>query len=384
MWRYVVKLAALGLALIATGCVSGAQVPAVHEPLESEKWRQCAGDMTEPKGVVIDLSLDAKAMLCRGVYFGATGKVEEGLELLAESAVRDKVDHRPYYMAGKILTREKRYEEALTAFERAAKRFPAMKIPSERLAESLYKEKGREEALVFLDKAVERDLCSYGCQQFYAVLLREAGDIGRAESNYLAMIKSHADEPAAYVGLASLYNGKGNHKREAEMLSRARSTSRYVDLTKAERAGINYSLAFAYYQLDNYAEAAVAVKDSLAEREDSADAHLLAGWIELKRDHPEKALQSFEKASELNSRLGPAYTGAGDANIALEKFSEGRDAYEKARDLQPTDVVVVLKLAYAAARSGDTQEAERLLNTAKALDSENLPQDLVEKVTGLL
>ena len=383
VYRWLNTAAVVCLFVVA-GCVSGAKIPGVHEPLDSEKWSLCAGDMGEQDAVVIDLSLDAKTMLCRGVFFASSGRIEEGLELLAESAVRDKEDHRAYYLSGRILTGERRYEEALTAFERAAARFSAMKVPTERLARSLYRDKGSDEARIFLSKAVERGLCSYGCKRLYATLLSEAGDRKQAEVNYLAMIKNQPDEPAAYVGLARLYNKDGNHQKESEMLARARTSARFVDLTKAERANVNYALAFANYKLGQYAEAAVAIKDSLADREDAPDAHLLLGWIELKREQPEKALVSFEKAFGLNQRLGPAYAGAGDANATLEKFAEARTAYEKARDLQPTDVVVVLKLAYATARAGDKREAKRLLEMAEAFGSDNLPPNLKQKVAEVL
>jgi len=242
----------LTTAFFATlGCAPAVSLPSVHEALDSAQWSRCAGELElrEATAMIDDLTLDSKTLFCQGVALAATGKVDEGLELLTESGVRDKEDHRPHYLSGRILAEAGRYEEALSAFERSAKRFPTMEVPSERLARSLMEAGKTDEARIFLGKTLERELCPYGCQGLYARLLKEAGQPEEAQAVYEGMIELEPEEPAAFVGLASLANQAGDHAEEASRLSAATLAKKFSELRESERADIFYSLAFAHYNV---------------------------------------------------------------------------------------------------------------------------------------
>jgi tetratricopeptide (TPR) repeat protein len=384
--RFLLSAGLIAAAAALGGCGAGVRLPSVQEPISSRAWRDCAGELAGREAVALidDLTLDSKTLLCEGVVAAADGKIDEAVDLLTESGVRDKADHRPHYLMGRILADAGRYEEALAAFERSQKRFASMEAPSERIGRTALEKKGPDEARRFLDMANGRGLCPYGCKGLLADLRRKAGLEADAEALYGQMAKDEPDEPAAYVGLASLRNGKGLYAQEAELLARARDAVHFADLSPAQRADVLYGLGFASYNAGQLAQAGTAIDAALALDGTRAGWHVLAGWIDLKSGSADKALAAFEKARSIDPRLAAAHTGAGDSLVAAGKPGEAVASFEKARDLDPTNAVIVLKLALAKALAGDKDAARGLVAEARAIDKEHLPPELMQRLDTLL
>ncbi len=381
MWVISVSLLVMGAA-----CTPSVNMPPVHEPLDSEEWKKCASKLAEQEAttMIADLTLDSKTMVCQGVVLAVSGEVEKALEMLSESALRDKEDHRPHYLAGRILAENARYEEALTEFERASKRFPTIEIPAERIGRKLEKENKLDEARIFLGKALERNLCSYGCKGVLARLHHKSGDDDKARNVYKQMTKDDPTEPAGFVGLAGIANRAGEYREEARFLEKAMRAKKFSELSGSQKADIHYSIAFANYNSEEYAAAAQSIKEANALVNDRADWHVLAGWIDMKRNRPETALSSFKRATDFDSNLAAAHAGEGDARMALNEAERARFAYEKAKELDATNSVYILKLAWAAAVLKDFDSARGLVDEAARLDKEHLPPELLKKVTDLL
>ena len=377
-------LAVIAIALAA--CGPGVQLPGVHEPLDSDEWRRCAGELAdrEEMSLIDDLTLDSKTLLCQGVVLAADGELERALELLTEAGVRDPEDHRPHYLRGRILAENGRYEEALTAFERSQDRFPEMQVPTERLGRKVREKDGDAPARRFLQLARERELCPYGCLGLLAELHHDAGEDDRAERVYERMVELDPAEPAAYVGLARLANAAGDHMAESELLTEATRAGHFSSLSEARQADIHYAHAFSRYNVRKLKGAAASIERALALRDDRADWHVLAGWIQLALGDPVAALTEFDRAIEMDPGLAAARAGRGDALVETGAADEAVGAYERARERDPADAVIVLKLAYAVAVEGDIERAADLVDEAAALDAEHLPPDLLGKVTELV
>ncbi len=383
----IVPLSVLAaVTLVAAACGPGVNLPGVHEPLDSKEWKRCAEDLSRRESISLidDLTLDASTLLCRGVVLAASGKIEEGLELLNEAGVRDKEDHRPHYLAGRILGENKRYEEALTAFERSQARFAEIEVPTERLGRQVREKDGDDAAKRFLLLADKRDLCPYGCQGLLGELLHAAGETDEAEKIYKKMVKADPAEPAAYVGLARIANSRGDHTAESDLLTRATKAGKFSELSKTQQADLHYSHAFSRYNARKFTGAAASMERAFALAEGPADWRVLAGWIQLKLGKADAALSEFDKAVAKDGKLAAARTGCGDALLELGRGPEARAAFEKARELDPADAVIVLKLALVVAVEGDLAGAQVLFDEATRLDSARLPQDLVQKVRALI
>jgi tetratricopeptide (TPR) repeat protein len=377
------------LSVVTAGCGPSVQLPPVQEPLDSSAWERCSGELDElqdpdaPK-MAEELTTSNKTMICRGVVAAAKGNVEEGLEILNEAAIKDKTDHRPLYLAGRILAQQGRYEEALTAFERSAKRFPSIEVPTERIGRKLEGKESSEAALAFLQMARDRQLCPYGCMGFIAKLYQRNGEHEKAEATYVEMIHEAPGEPAAYVGIAGLRNQAGDYGEEVKMLEQAEKAKHFKDLSNGQKADIYHSLAFACYNAQEFGSAQIAVERALAIKKDRPEWLVLAGWIEMKQGRPEVAERWFAKARLADSGFAAAHEGIGDAKIEMGKVHQAIGAYRRAADIDPTSTVYMLKLAYAHALIGDRDAAARLVADATHLNRDHLPEELLSKVAPLL
>ena len=373
-------------ALALAGCTPGLAMPPVNEPLDSAAWEACAGEAEARESVAMidDLTLDARRLVCRGAALAGDGEIEEALDLLTEAGVRDKKDHRPHYLAGRILAEQGRYEEALTAFQKAAERYPSMEVPTERLGRQVLARDGEAAAAAFVTKADERGLCPYGCQGLRAELCHRAGDDAAAKAIYEKMVADRPDEPQAYVGLAALANAAGDHLAESELLTKATEAKLFAELGPEARANIHYSHAFARYNARKYKGAQKSIERAIELVPDRADWWVLAGWIALKLEDPAVALVKFEKAAALDEKLAAAQAGRGDAMLALGRTADAATAYRRAQDLDPQSAVILLKLAVAVAKGGDLEAAKALMEQAIALDKDHLPADLLKEVSALV
>jgi tetratricopeptide (TPR) repeat protein len=382
--RVVLNIIIGSLSAGALACMPAANLPGVLEPLDSPKWQQCADDLAARSEVAMidDIALRSETLICQGMAIFNEGNVDVALDRLNEAGVKDKKDHRPLYLSGRILVEARRYEEALTAFEKSWRRYPAMEVPSERIGRTIKDVEipGNETAVSFLKHAIERKLCPYGCKGLLAEIYHETGMKTEAGQIYEEMIFDNPDEPAAYVGLARMRNSIEDFWGEAEQLERALKCGKFKELTIKEQADLYYSQAFAWYNAKELNAALDSIKKGIELDAKNADWFVLNGWVELKRDNAAQALIAFDKAMALNPNLAVAHAGIGDAQLLLGSLEKAVESYDQAHQLDSHDPVIKLKRGFAAAKSGDLDTAELMLEGAERLGGARLPADLVAKV----
>jgi len=380
------RLGATVAACLLLGCVPSVRMPSVLEPIESPAWKTCAGQLAdrEAAGLIDDLTLDSKTLLCRGVVLAQAGQVEKSLEVLEEASVRDRTDHRAHYLKGRILAAAGRYEEALAAFDRSARLFPTLEIPTERLGREIADKSGPERAVVFLEVARERKLCPASCEAYLARLYHETRRDDRAEAIWRALVQKTPDEPTAYVGLATLVSARNDFAAEADLLAQAVLAAKFAELPAARRAEILHGRAFALYNAKRHDEAAKVIDEATALDDGHADWHVLAGWIDLARGDAAAALGSFELAGQRDPRLVAADVGRADALTALGRLVDARAVLTVARQREPGNGIIVLKLARVVALGGNKDEAARLVDEAVRLAPDNLPGELVDELNRLI
>jgi len=372
-------------AALLSGCAPAVKLPSVLEPLSSTQWKSCADEaaMRESMSMIDDMTLDAKTLLCRGVVAAADGKTDEGLDMLNRAAVQNDDDYRAHYLTGRVLAEAGRYEEALSAFERSAKRNPQMEVPTERLGRSIMEKNGDKEALGFLVKADGRSLCPYSCKGLLARLYHRTGDDEKAKSIYNRMLLDNPGDPNAHVGIAAIQNGSSDYESESDSLTRAVESAGFLSLSTGEQAAIHYSHAFARYNARKFKGAAKSIERAL-KLEFHPDWLLLAGWIQLKLEDPAMALVQFDKAIAADEKLAPAYAGKGDALLSLRRASDAVDAFKIACERDEKSALFQLKLAFALATDGDNTGARAALDKALEMDGAHLPGDLVQKVRKMI
>ncbi|MBN2718412.1 MAG: tetratricopeptide repeat protein [Deltaproteobacteria bacterium] len=370
----------------AIACSPPIMLPPVQEPLDSVAWKNCAAEAEARTGrsMIDDITKDSPALMCKGVALSNEKKHEdEAVEMLTESALLDKADYRPYWLSGRVLTRAGRYEEALTHFSRAKKRAPNMEVPVVKLAQMVVEERGDLEAMLFLEKARERDMCTFSCRGMLADQYHKAGRVDDAKKIYKDMIDENPDDPEAYIGLARISNVAREFDKEADYLREAIKSKGYDALDEERQATLYFSEAFALYNAEKYKTAKKRLEKAMR-TQSPAEWLLLAGWIELKLGESAMALIQFEKAIKKNDKLAAAHAGAGDAAKALGNLKDARDFYRQATTLDPTNGVDRLKLAAVYIDRKEYDKAETQLDDAIKLGEDKLPPKLLQQVKDAL
>jgi len=235
-------------ALLISACSPALSLPPASEALDSRRWSDCAATAAEREGrsLIDDATMDRDRLLCDGVVTAVRdGHVDDGLDMLSHAAILDDGDHRAHLLRARILEGNGRFEEALSAFERAHARNDRIDIPSEDLARRVRELHGDAAAIYFAKQAEVRGLCAFGCRAFLAGLLRDAGDVEEAETRFNALLSEDRSQPAPFVGLAAIRHRTGEFDKEAALLKEASGSDGFASLPSEQQAEIHFKEAFA-------------------------------------------------------------------------------------------------------------------------------------------
>lgn len=116
------------------------------------------------------------------------------------------------------------------------------------------------------------------------------------------------------------------------------------------------------------AAAETALDRALALSPRNAQAFALKGFLLAARNRPREAIDWFDRAIAIDSRLGNAWFGRGLCKIRTGQSRAGRDDLEVAAALEPNRAVLRSYLGKAFSHAGDNTRATKELELAKNLD----------------
>ena len=103
------------------------------------------------------------------------------------------------------------------------------------------------------------------------------------------------------------------------------------------------------------------VEDALTENPNSSKLWRARGVLLGRQSRHQDALRCFERSIECNGLFFSAWYHKGVALTQLEQYPEAAEAYEKARELVPTDASTIYNLALIRHALGQVDETRRLL-----------------------
>jgi tetratricopeptide (TPR) repeat protein len=150
------------------------------------------------------------------------------------------------------------------------------------------------------------------------------GNVEQAEVNYLAAINEQSQNADALLGMARVYQSKGNSKAALEYLGRAKEFL-------AGSPDRLYKFAVAAFGLNLSDEAIQALKSAIAVRRDEPSYYLVLGIVQLTLKNPDlqDAEASFRECLKLQPDNAQAQLHLGYVLLKQKKYAEARVWLEK-------------------------------------------------------
>ncbi|MFZ5482854.1 MAG: tetratricopeptide repeat protein [Pseudomonadota bacterium] len=236
----------------------------------------------------------------------------------------------PWLMLSDLSAFEGRLDQALAEVGAGLKRFPDHPGLLAREAELLLADDRVVEAMAASDAALDRDFTSAEAWRVRAEIAKREGDASTALSAYDLALAMKPDDDRAWFG------------RGAALAERDRFDAARTDLDRAitlNPAGLGYQgeLGALYTAMAEYPEADAAYRQALAASPADYVAQTGLGVLELKRGHPDKALEHLLKAGVMEPRYARAHVYTAVAYWQLGDHRQAREELARASALDDKD-----------------------------------------------
>jgi TolB-like protein/tetratricopeptide (TPR) repeat protein len=201
------------------------------------------------------------------------------------------------------------------------------------------------------------------------VLLGQRSPVAMASAvqAFQSAIRMDSSFAPAYAGLADAYSliAPFGARRPREVFPLARAAAERalaLDSTLAE-AHTSLGIVSMFYDWD-WAAAGTHLKRAIALNPSLAEGHLFYAWYQLFRGQTDRALAEVTKANDLDQLSAVIMTRRGNILQFLGRHDQAIPIYRKALALDSTFFGLRVELAYSLLRTGQREEARRMLPNA--------------------
>ncbi|MEW6618965.1 MAG: tetratricopeptide repeat protein [bacterium] len=274
----------------------------------------------------------AKEWVDKGVELGTLGRYEEALTAYEKAIELEPDDAWAWRGKGYALGELGRYEEALVATEKAIELKPDMAEAWNNKGWILGKLGRYEEELAAYEKAIELKPDDAFAWNNKGCIL---GNLGRYEEAFVAIekaIKLKSDCAWMWYNKGWILGELGRYEEALVAFEKAIEL-KPDDVLAWRRKG------YALGELGRYEEALVAIEKAIELKPDDALAWWRKGYALGELGRYEEALAAYEKAIELEPDEAIAWYNKGCILDKLGRYEEALAAFEKAIELKPDDAV---------------------------------------------
>ncbi len=208
-------------------------------------------------------------------------------------------------------------------------------------------------------------------------LQRVSQNAGDAEKSFQSALKVDPENEDALTGLAGILEDKGDNQGAAEMLKKAAEKNpTAVSLQK---------LADAYEQMKEYGLAAEAYRRALELNPENAPdlARAMAQDL-MSAERYQDALDVYKELADDDPTDAQAYLRMSQIYIQLRDFTKAREAYDKARAIEPTSIDIRYNEVNILQAEGKSDEAIKLLQDILTQTEKRSYSDPERKTRGAL
>jgi tetratricopeptide (TPR) repeat protein len=320
------------------------------------------------------------------------------------SALLETIHEHPtagaYNTLGVLYAQADRVACAIPAFETALKLEDQNWEVHYNLALALLRKGDRTLATRELQVAIQQKPDSVSARFALGTLFENEQKLSDGEDELRSVLKLDPKFTPASLKLSEVLIAEGRPQSAVTVLQDATKQAPTAD----QAALLETALGAAYAEAGDGANALATLKNVVAARPDSADAHFNLGMLYAKQSQPEQkqaAVAEFQEALQLKAGMDASRLALGQVLLSLQKYSEAVpvvleytrrmpkdpqgfyalasgyegvgnngaaiDALERAASLAPKDANVRFQLGVQLARSGKTSEAIQQLRDAERI-----------------
>ncbi len=248
-------------------------------------------------------------------------------EKLYISALSDEQDPTLQHNLGLSLFYQKKWSEALHAFESSSANGIADPQNTEYLVYALHHMDKTEEALALGQQWL--DLAPGPRTEGYISMLEmDHGDMGAATERANRVIEEDPENADANTVL-------GTFKMEQQEVAKARAHFERVVGRESDSPRGWQGLGLTYMYEQNFDRAMECFLRAQSFMPDNATNSLIMGWLELARTKPVEAEMYFRRSIELDRNFGEAHGGLAAALILQNKKEEAKEEIKRSQGLDP-------------------------------------------------
>lgn len=302
----------------------------------------------------------------------------------AHRRVQASLDRGPnwqaYYLKGRILFAEKKWQEAEATLSKALELKPGSITVYNLMVDIALAKEQPAEAIARLESLLKANPESFVHLMPLAMICERGKDFAEAARHYRRLLAIEPDFVPALNNLAYLLAGPLDQLAEAQVLA---AKARSLDL---EHPGIADTLGWIFYKQKEYQQALDLLEEAVGKAPGVAEiqfhvgmARYMVGSKQGAREALEKAVASeadFTGKAEAIERL--AFLGGGIGGESSPSEAQTVEQLDAMAQKQPDDPLVRIQLGLAHETKGSYQKAAAAFEAALKINS-----DLVAALTGL-
>ena len=301
----------------------------------------------------------------------------EAADLLQKVITLDNSHTLAYYTLGQIYNdRLGRATDAVNAYRQAVVLKPSWPLAHIGLGQALLSERRFGEALSAFEQAVALDSTQAQALIGVAEVREWEGDPISAEKSYLAAIAHKPLTSQAYIRLGNLYSRMDRPSEAARYLKHFEQIRPYANriakLQSQLRGDPNdalalYSLGVLYTKVGATTHSVSAFRHSIALRSDNAQAHNNLGNALLRSGQIRQAIPHYREAVRLDSSYFLAYYNLAQAYLYIKQPEESLATFRTAARIKPDNPEVYQGIVQAYRAQGLAEQASKAMQRYQAL-----------------
>ncbi|MGI0495510.1 tetratricopeptide repeat protein [Alkalinema pantanalense CENA528] len=306
--------------------------------------------------VGIEEKLRAVALDWRGCWYRRNNQEEAALKDLQQAVEIDGEDSEYWFDLALTCQNLKRYDEAITAYQKAIELNPKFAYPHNGLGAVYYYQKRYDEAISAYQKAIELDPKYASPHYNLGNLYQEHKRYDEAITAYEKAIEIDSKFAPAHNNLGKIYQELKNNTLAIQSYHQALESP---DLFSAHTFAYS-NLGDIYREQEEYDEAITAYRKSIELDPKYASPHNNLGNLYQEQKQYEKAIVAYERAIELDPKNAMTYYNLGILYKEQEQYDKAIVAYQK---------VIEIDSKFAPAHNNLGKIYQELKNNTLAIQS---------------